>query len=48
VEAFNAALAQVRKEPKAVQAMFAHAATAKGLVFDAETEGVHRAGEGAA
>lgn len=34
VEAFNAKLAEVKKEPKAVQALFADAASAKGLTFD--------------
>jgi hypothetical protein len=33
-DAFNAALAQVKKEPKAVQAMFADAAHKKGFAFD--------------
>jgi hypothetical protein len=33
-DAFNAALAQVKKEPKAVQAMFADAAHKKGFSFD--------------
>lgn len=31
---FNAALGQVKQQPKAIQAMFAEAATARGLTFD--------------
>lgn len=38
VNEFNAALAQVKKEPKPVQAMFAAAAAAKGLTFDTDTK----------
>lgn len=34
VDAFNAELPAIKKQPQAVQALFAHAATVAGLVFD--------------
>jgi len=38
-DAFNNEIPEIKKQPQAVQALFAHAATAAGLVFDKKASG---------